>query len=725
MISRLCALLLASLAIAGFCALGSDWPDAPATPKKPVTVEVHGVQVTDNYQWLENAGDSAVERWTEAQNRRTRKVLDSYVGLPAVRRRLQELIDTTPPSYDSLQYRGGKLFALKTQPPREQPFLITLKSADDPASEQVVFDPNKLNTAGTTAIDFFVPSLDGKLVAVCMSEGGSEDGTVHVFETATGSALPDVIRRVNLPTAGGSLAWSAGDGGFYYTRYPHEGERPRPELNSYQQVYFHKLGTQLTEDTYAVGKDLPSIAENMLESSRDGRYVLDMVQKGDGGEFEHFLRDPAGKWIQLTHFEDRITAATFGADEALYMLSLKDAPRGKLMRLPLNTPDLGHAKVVVPESDVAIDGFRLGAAGLAPTFVATTGRLYVLDSIGGPSRIRVFDHEGRQLEPVPILPVSAVGEMLSVGGDRVLFHNQSFIEQPAWYRFDPSSGKTTRTALYDPSAPLYHDTEVIRDFAVSKDGTKVPLNIIQRKGTKRDGRNPTLLTGYGGFGISLTPAYSAARRIWLDQGGIYVIANLRGGGEYGEPWHKAGNLTHKQHVFDDFLACARYLVDHGYTSPNKLAIMGGSNGGLLVGAALTQQPELFRAVVARVGIYDMLLHDHHPNGAFNVTEYGTVKDPEQAKAIMAYSPYHHVQDGTAYPAVLLMTGANDGRVDPGNSRKFAARLQAANSGGHPILLAVDSGSGHGIGTGLSKHIAQEADVYSFLFQQLGVTFRTQ
>jgi prolyl oligopeptidase len=269
----------------------------------------------------------------------------------------------------------------------------------------------------------------------------------------------------------------------------------------------------------------------------------------------------------------------------------------------------------------------------------------------------------------------------------------------------------------------FDDTEVVREFAISKDGTRVPLNILRRKGTKLDGSNPTLLYGYGGYSISEKPYFAGSfARIWLDQGGVYVDVNLRGGAEYGEEWHKAGNLSHKQNVFDDFLATAQYLIDHKYTSPAHLAIIGGSNGGLLMGTAFTQRPDLFRAVVSEVGIYDMLRVELDPNGAFNVTEYGTVKDPAQFKALYAYSPYHHVKDGTAYPAILFLTGENDHRVNPMQSRKMIARLQAANSSDHPILLRTTASAGHGIGTALDEEIEEEADQFSFLFDQLGIKY---
>jgi prolyl oligopeptidase len=716
------ALVLVFVAVCSAVGAGEP-PPAPATPKKPVSEEFHGTKVVDDYRWLENADDPAVRRWTEEQNRHTRLVLDQNPALPAIRQRVKELMSHASPDYFELEERGGKLFALKSQPPKNQPFLITLRSAEDPASEQVVLDPNQLNPKGTTAIDFYVPSLDGRLVAVSLSEGGSEEGTVHVYEVAGGRELSDVIPRVNGATAGGSLAWNADGSGFYYTRYPRGDERPKPDLNFYQQLYFHKLGTPTAEDTYCLGKDLPRIAEISLTTSDDGRYLLATVANGDGGEFAHYLRDPEGKWTQLTQFRDQVSGMTFGPDHALYLFALKGAPRGKILRLDLATPELSRATTVVPESEAAIEGERIAATGHAVNFVPTATRLYVIDQVGGPSQIRVFDHRGKQLQTVPLRPISSVSQPLRLGADGLLFRAETYLEPPAWYRFDPASGMTTRTALFKTAPVDFHDAEVVREFATSRDGTKVPVNILRRRGTKLDGRNPTLLTGYGGFSSSQKPAFSSLRHLWLAQGGVWAIANLRGGSEYGEEWHKAGSLTHKQNVFDDFAACAEHLIARKYTSRDRLAIQGGSNGGLLVGAALVQRPDLFRAVVGQVGIYDMLLHDRHPNGAFNVPEYGTAKDPEQFRAIYAYSPYQHVTDGTAYPAVFLLTGANDGRVDPANSRKMAARLQAATSSHLPVLLRVSSTSGHGFGTGLSEAIKQQADVFGFLFQQLGVDYR--
>jgi prolyl oligopeptidase len=689
-----------------------DSPPPPATAKKPVTDTYHGVAVVDPYRWLENGNDPAVRKWDREQNEYARTYLDQLPTLTALRKRLTELNGATSPDYLGLTHRGGKLFALKMQPPKNQPFLITLASADDPKSERVLVDPNTLNTKGTTAIDFYVPSLDGKRVAVSLSEGGSEDGTVHVYEVESGKELGDTIPRVNGGTAGGSVAWNADSSGFWYTRYPRGNERPKEDLNFYQQVYYHKLGTPMTEDAYALGKDFPRIAEIQLRTSPDGKHVLALVANGDGGEFAHYLLLPSGYWGQLTHFDDKITAAAFGEDQALYLLSRNGAPRGQVLRMPLATPNLKEAKTIVKESEAALAGF-----------LATDSRLYVVDLVGGPSQVRVFDLHGEAQKPVPVPPVSSVGQVVRVKGDVILFRGETYLQPPAWYRFDPAKGEAAKTALFRTSPADFSDCEVVRDFAVSKDGSKVPLNILRKKGTKLDGDNPTILYGYGGYGISLSPNFRVGRKVWLEQGGLYVIANLRGGGEYGEAWHKAGNLTNKQNVFDDFLACAKYLIEHKYTNPKKLAIEGGSNGGLLMGAALTQHPDLFRAVIAHVGVLDMLRVELHPNGAFNVTEYGTVKDQKQFEALYAYSPYHRVKDGTDYPAVLLLTGENDPRVDPANSRKMAARLQAASSSRLPVLLRVSFDSGHGIGTSLRERIAQEADVYAFLFAQLGMTYK--
>ncbi|HEY1860797.1 MAG TPA: prolyl oligopeptidase family serine peptidase [Gemmataceae bacterium] len=721
------ALVFVFLSCGLLAILAADPPALPETPKKPVTETYHNVPVVDDYRWLDKADDPAVKKWTEAQNAHSRALLDECPALEPLRKRLKELLTDPSPSYGALEVRGGLIFAIKRQPPKEQPFLITLSSVDRVDDAKIVLDPNTLDKKGKTAIDFYVPSHNGKLVAVALSEGGSEEGTLHIYETATGKALADILPRVEFPTGGGDVAWNADDSGVYYTRYPRGDERPKEDLNFFEQIYFHQLGTPVEKDTYILGKDFPRIAEIFLDATGDGRFLLATVQKGDGGEFEHYLMDPDGKWKQLTKFADQISAAAFGAgdDKSLYVLSRKDAPLGNILRLSLKEPDLTKAEVAVPEGKLAIDGFHLASNRMVTSFVPTPSGIYVVYADGGPSQMRYFSRAKPNAERnIHLAPVSSVGGTVRLRGDAVLINSQTFILPPAWFTVDASASvDPVRTALYKKSPADFSDCEVIREMATSKDGTKVPLNIIKRKETKLDGSNPTLLTGYGGFGISLSPGFGVQRRVWLDQGGVYAIANLRGGSEYGEAWHKGGNLTNKQNVFDDFAACAKYLIDHKYTNPDKLAIEGGSNGGLLMGAALTQHPDLFRAVVTHVGLYDMLRFEQHPNGAFNVTEYGSIKDYDQFKAIHAYSPYQHVKDGTAYPAVFLLTGANDGRVDPAHSRKMAARLQAATSSKRPVLLQIQFDSGHGIGDNLSDAINRSADVYAFLFEQLGMKYQ--
>ncbi|MGE5615919.1 MAG: prolyl oligopeptidase family serine peptidase, partial [Bacillota bacterium] len=453
----------------------------------------------------------------------------------------------------------------------------------------------------------------------------------------------------------------------------------------------------------------PRIAEIALEAARDSDHILASVANGDGGDHAYYLRDPKGHWTKVADFDDKIRGMKIGRDGHLYARSLKDSPHGKLLAIPLAEPSLAKAIVVVPEGQDTIEGFQ-----------PARGRLYVDYMVGGPTEVRVFDLKGKALGKLPTEPISSVslGEALDDGD--VLVSTQSFVSPPAISVYAAKDGKLRKAPLVGEYKVDFADAEVVREMATSKDGTKVPVNILMKKGTKRDGSNPVLLNAYGGYGLSMRPFFSLSNRVWLDHGGIYALANVRGGGEFGEAWHLAGNLTKKQNVFDDMIAAAEHLIARGYTKPERLAAQGGSNGGLLMGAILVQLPDLFRAIVSHVGIYDMLRVELTPNGAFNVTEFGTVKDPAQFKALYAYSPYHHVKDGTAYPAVLFTTGENDGRVDPYNSRKMIARLQAANASSHPILLRVSFNTGHGIGTGISERVEESADTYAFLMQQLGM-----
>ena len=683
----------------------------PETERKQVADQYYGTLVVDEYRWLDNFDDPAVRGWNDTQNAFSRAYFDKTTSLTAIRERLKQLYNDQSAEYSSFTF-SKKLFAFKSQPSRHQRFLVVFDSPEDSASERVVVDPNVLNPAGTTAIDWFVPSRDGRYVAVVLSDNGSEDGSVHVFDVATKGELPNVVPRVQYPTASGSLEWDKDGKGFYYTRYPQGNERPPEERNFFQQVYYHKLGTPADQDSYVIGKEFPRIAEIKLSSSGDGRYLLAQVANGDGGEFAHYLRGPDGKWVEMSRFSDKISSAVFGERGLLYVLSRKDAPRGKILALTLAKPSLENVKTVVPESEASI-----------ADFVPAKKYIYIVDMVGGASQMRVMDAGSGDVKTVPIPPRSSVDGTVLLDRDELLFRRQTYFEPPAWYRYTPSDNSIRKTPFSTSSTVDFSDVEAVREFAKSKDGTKIPINIVRLKGAKLNGQNPAILYGYGGYGISEVPEFRVNRRLWLDQGGVYAIANLRGGGEFGEQWHEQGKLTKKQNVFDDFEACAEYLINVKYTTSSRLAIEGASNGGLLMGAVLTQRPDLFRAVVSRVGIYDMLRVELFPNGAFNVTEYGSVKDPEQFKALYAYSPYHRVIDGKAYPAVLFMTGDHDGRVDPANSRKMLARLQVATSSNLPVLLRTDAHAGHGFGTALSGRITQEADMYAFLCDQLGIVYK--
>jgi prolyl oligopeptidase len=701
-----------SVLLAGLLAcLSSIAQQPPSAPKRPVKDVYHGLAVVDDYRWLENFSDAELKQWVAAENAYTRSVLDKMPGRTALAHEVEATIKKLPTSYGGLRVVAGRVFAFKTEPTREQPELVVFSSLTANSAETVVLDPLKLDAQGHVEIDFYQPSLDARYVAVSLSRLGSEAGDLHVFEVGTGKELTsDTVPRVNNGTAGGSVAWNADATGFYYTRYPRVGERAPADLGFYQQVYFHKLGSPVANDRYEAGKNFPRIAEIALQASDDGKWILATVANGDGGDFFHLIRSTDGNWRQLTHYSDRISQAHFGVDDSLYLLSRQNAPMGKLLCLANPESSITAARVITADSDVAIENF-----------MPTAERLFVVDMAGGPSQIWMFTTDGKFAGKVPIQGVISVNGIERNGPHEVLFRTSGYTQAPAWFRYSPVTQKVIAIPVLSPPFSLsFTDAEVVRDSAQSKDGTRVPLNIIRLKRTQLDGTNPVLLSGYGGFGISETPRLNPLDRILLDHGFVIVNTSPRGGGEYGEKWHEAGKLTHKQNVFDDFYACAQYLVAHKYTTPERLSIIGGSNGGLLMGAELTQHPEMYRAVVAFVGIYDMLRVELSPNGAFNVTEFGTVKELDQFRALYAYSPYHHVSADKTYPAAIFLTGDNDPRVDPANSRKMVARLQAVGRSKGPILLRTTSNAGHGVGSSLSEQVAQVSDAFCFLFDQLGV-----
>jgi prolyl oligopeptidase len=680
----------------------------PPTPRKPVVDTYHGVAVTDDYRWLEDDSSLEVKAWIDAQNKVTRAYLDGIAQRPEIARRVAALLNAKTVRRFNFEFRQ-RLFAIKFAPPASQPLLVVLPPDGNVAKESVLLDPNVLDKSGRTTIDFYKPSYDGKRVVVSLSTNGSEVGTAYVYDVATRKRLPDVIPNVQYPTAGGSVEWAPDNAGFYYTRYPGEDERPPADRHFYQTVWFHQLGTPVSADRYVIGRDFPRIAEIGLKGSRDGRYLLAQVDNGDGGESAFHVRDIAGQWTQVAGFTDGVKQAAFGDDGRLYAMTINGALLGRIIAMPLDRPTLANAVTVVPEADI-----------VAERVTPAKSRLFVQYRDGGPSAVRMFALDGKRLADLPAEPVSDIAVGIRLSGDDIMVHTVSYVSPPTWFRFDAARDKLVPTQLNSKPDYNFADATVFRDVAISKDGTRVPINILYRKGMNRNARNPVLLYAYGGFGISMQPNFSAMNRLWLDYGGVFAVINVRGGGEFGEPWHLAGNLTKKQNVFDDFDAGMRYLTEFRYTSADRLAIMGGSNGGLTMGAALTQHPQSMRAVVGQVGVYDMLRVETEPNGEFNTTEFGTVKDAAQFKALFDYSPLLRVKDGVAYPAVLITTGAQDGRVAPWQSRKMAARLQAATSSPNPVLLRTEFGAGHGIGTSLAVRIEEQADIYAFLVDQLGI-----
>ena len=709
---------VAALAACSGIANAAD-PGAPPTKVRSATDTYGALKIQDPYRWLENAADPAVHTWSLAQDQRTRAYFDKLAFRQPLYERLMAQIAATSSSFYGLQPVGDKVFAYFNQPPKQQPMLAVLDNSADPAKARVVLDPNVLNPQGTTAIDWFVASPKGDLAAVSMSDNGSEDGSVHVIDTANGKEVDKVIPRVQYPTGGGSVAWRADGTGFWYTRYPGP-EEAAERQHFYQQVYFHKIGDDPAKDAYVIGKDFPKVAEIALDSRQNADHVVVAVANGDGGEYAHYVLGQDGGIKQVTRFADKVVAATIGPDGAMYLISHQGAPHGKLLKLAPGDTDLSHAKQIVAQSDAVM---QVGGEFGGSPVVVTKNALYVRELVGGPSRVAIFDHDGAPRGTLPLPDVAAVDEVEALSDGSLLYSVRTYLE-PAYYeRYDEAGAAAQPTRLVQTSPVKFDDVEVVREFATSKDGTKVPLNIVRRKGVKLDGGNPVLLYGYGGYSVNQTPHFlGAPTRLWLDAGGVYVIANLRGGGEFGEEWHAQGALTHKQNVFDDFAAAAQYLIAQKYTTTDRLAIMGGSNGGLLMGAEFTQHPDMFRAVVSMVGIYDMLRVELDPNGLFNTTEFGTVKNSAQLKALLGYSPYHHVVKGTRYPAIFMATGETDGRVNPMHSRKMIARLQAATASGKPVLLSINSHAGHGIGSSLEIKVNQTADIYSFLFDQLGMAF---
>jgi prolyl oligopeptidase len=621
-------------------AAAADLPAPPATPQIPITDTYHGVSVTDPYRWLENRDDPQVKAWSAAQSARARDYFDHLAVRKPIAAELRRYITGASPAYYGLALHGGRIFASYDDPKFQQTMIVTLDEAANPASRKVVLDPNTMDPSGHTEIDWWDASPDGALIAVSLSKNGSEDGTLHVYRVATGEEVGAPIPGVQYPTAGGSLAWTAAGDGFWYTRYPGE-DAPAADRHYNVQVYFHKLGDDWVKDPLALGAGdgLERISEVFLANTAARPAVIAMVQRGDGGQYAQYLLRPGAPAVKLSDYDDKIVAAIMGPDDAIYGVSQTDALNGKIVKLTgaMGPGSLARAPVLVPEGKgaIRIDGVEENV----PALVVTKDRIFVREMIGGPSQVLVFNHAGRQTASIPLPAVADVDEIDPVADGGVLFGVRTYLKPRYFARWSPATKAVTATKLKQTSPISFADATVTRVFATSKDGTKIPVNVIARKGVKLDGKNPVLLYAYGGFGLSQTPHFAGSSvRLWLDGGGVYAIANIRGGAEYGERWHQEGYLLKKQNDFDDMAAAGQYLIDRRYTSHARLSMLGGSNGGLLMGAVVTQHPTLARAVVSEVGLYDMLRFETDPNGAFNTTEYGSVQDETQFKALYAYSP---------------------------------------------------------------------------------------
>ena len=710
-----------SLALASSAAAAPQIPAPPSFPKGDTTDVIQGVKVADPYRALEDSADPKVQAWSDAENARTRDYLDNLPGRAAVAAKISRMIKEASPRATGLQARGNVVFAMYQDPAKQQPWLIVMNASADPASRRDLLDPNAFDPSGHTEIDWYVASPDGSKVAVSLSENGSEDGTLHVYDVASGKEIETPIDRVQYPTAGGAVTWTADNKGFWYTRYP-DASAPESERHFHQSLYLHHLGAPVSSDKLVLSEKngLPRTAEIFLDAGDGGKAGLANIQFGDGGQWLHFVLEPDGRAIQIGKYADKVIGgAVIGRDGTVFAVSRNNALMGKVIKL--KAPYAGgfpKAQVIVPESkDAAI----IDGGEFSQPLAIVGDRLFVNRIAGGPSQVTITDLNGGAPSKLALPGIASVNEIDALPKGGALFDVVTYLEPAAFMRWDRATGRTTPTALKMTSPVSFADAEVHRIFATSKDGTKVPINVIAKKGLKLDGSHPVLLYGYGGYGVNQSPGFGGSKvRLWLDAGGVWAEANIRGGGEYGDRWHQEGMLTRKQNVFDDFAAAGETMIKDGYTNHRKLGFLGGSNGGLLMGAMITQHPGLAHAVVSQVGIYDMLRVELDPNGAFNVTEFGTVKDPAQFKALYAYSPYHNVHQGAAYPAVLMMTGANDGRVNPMQSRKFTAALQAATSSDLPILLRTSQTGGHGIGQSLDEQIAQATDRNMFLFDQLGM-----
>ncbi|WP_394823422.1 prolyl oligopeptidase family serine peptidase [Pendulispora albinea] len=687
-------------------------PAYPPTAKRPQTIEVARTSFRDDYAWLRNPADPEVTKWIDAQNDFTTASLATYPHLDALRARFQELTRRSKPTFTAIERSRLGYFALRRAPSAPQPSIVLVPSLDEPESLRVVLDPAVLDPTGQTAIDWYTVSADGKRIAVSLSKGGSEDGSLSIFDTATGKLVDGPLPRVQFATAGGSAAFSGDGKTIFCTRYPAPGERAEADLREHQQLYRHTIGAPVERDE-RVPIELPAIAEIKLERATAGGTIVARVNVGDGGDVLWFIGQPSAKgytWSRFAGESDAIAAVDTTRD-ALFAISRRGDARGAIVRVPLRAPKLSEAKVIVPPSERELRD--VSVAGDA---------LVVFDIARGSTRARAFDLSGKLRGDVKLPERSSVHPATAASDGALYVSVVSYTEPLSVQRLDARKLELQTTPLVSESAARFDDVEILDDVATSRDGTKVPITILAVRGTPRSPSTPLLLTGYGGFGVPMQPAFEPRRRVWLDQGGIIAIAHLRGGSDNGEAWHTAGKLGRKQNVFDDFIASAERVVAAGYTSPAKLAITGRSNGGLLMGAVLTQRPDLARAAAIGVPVLDMARSETWPNGRFNAPEFGSVHDPDMAPKLLAYSPYQNAKPA-AYPSVLLISGATDGRVNPADARAFTAKLQDLTTSSAPVLLRTWMDSGHGMGTNVFKRAEEDAQTYAFLLRELHVAYR--
>ena len=681
-------------------------PAYPAAPCDAVVDDFHGTPVPDPYRWLEDAASPATQAWVEAQNARTRALLDARPDLAAIRARLSAIWDY--PKYGVPYRRSGRTFFAENSGLQNQAVLYV---QDDPdAPPRVLIDPNSLSADGTAALTSEAPSRDGSLMAYGISRSGSDWQLLRVRDVATGADLPDLIAWCKFSAP----AWHPDGSGFFYSRYPDPATVPPGQESFNNSVYWHRLGTPQRDDRLVYERpDAPGLGFHP-RVSEDGSYLFLHVWHGTDPTNRIYYRplESDGAFVRLLDENDAGYDLIDNLGSVCYFQTDLDGPRGRIVAINLERPERAAWQEIVPEGEDVIAFAKL-----------VDGKLVLAYQHDVKHELRVFDPEGAPLGAIPLPMIGSVVGWSGRASDRELtFGLTSFLTPTTLYRYDFATA--TLHTLRAPTLSFPADDYAVQQiFYPASDGAQVPMFLVHRKGLELNGDQPTLLYGYGGFNISLTPQFWVSRLHWLERGGVFAVANLRGGSEYGEQWHKAGMLGQKQRVFDDFIAAAEWLTTSGYTRPGRLAVAGGSNGGLLVAACMLQRPELFGAVHCAVPVIDMLRYHRFTVGRYWVGEYGNAEaDAEQFRFMYAYSPLHNVREGVAYPPVLITTADTDDRVVPAHAYKFAATLQHADpEGQNSSYLRVEVNAGHGMGKPTSKQIEELADVYGFLFEMLAVT----